>query len=129
MRKTYDRLQISYWLRKELPADVMDELDKMRHNRQLTFEINYLRRRLSFKFFLLYSLVPPLLLMYPLHFRLLKLQSIILPYWLSLGGLGMWYAFEVFYTPIFRVRFHNNIIARELLKEIKLAGDTDRPGF
>jgi hypothetical protein len=120
--KIFDGLQIPSRIRRELPNHILEELNVLPHGLQVTFSINYQRKRCSRFKCLLLSIAPILILMYPIHFRYLGMNNLIHRFWISIGGVGLWYLFEIFFAPLVRVPEKNLQLAKALVYRLQTEG-------
>lgn len=96
------------YLNSELPGGVAKALKRMPRGLRRQFFAEYRQRRRG--------VIPTLVLavFFPVQLFLLGRWLLGLAFWATLGGLGLWWAAEIFLTP-FRVRDYNVSLAYDIL--------------
>lgn len=80
---------------------------------QQVFEDDYRRRRKSRAIYFLIAFF------FPIQHFLLGRTGLGLVFFLTFGGLWIWYVIEWFYTPLKRVPLANEELARSLIRDLK----------
>lgn len=108
-------LQIEPSIARNLPIMVKEPLAKMPPAKQSVFVEEYKRRRKS------KILMVALAILFPIQLFLLGKTGLGVVFWLTGGGMGIWWFVEVFLTSK-RVTEFNGDIAIRIMRDMKLMG-------
>ena len=97
----------------ELPSTVKTALSKIEENQQQQFEEDYKRKRRS------PGVMLALAILFPIQHFLEGKVGLGILYWLSLGGLGVWYVIDA--VLIWgRTKRHNEETGKNILRDMKI---------
>jgi len=108
-------IEIDPALGDELPATVRNSLGKQTSEQQSVFEEEYRRKRKD------KVLLTVLAVVFPIHLFMLGKTGLGILYWITLGGMGVWWVLEWFLTPK-RVCEWNHRVASEIMRDMKIMG-------
>lgn len=106
-------LEIKPGIEKTLTTTVKSALSKMSTEEQMMFQEQYERKSKGS------GLMIFLAIFFPIQLLLLGKIGIGIAFWLTCGGLGIWWLIEIFLAPK-RVREYNEDIATKILTDIKI---------
>ncbi len=94
---------------------VQTALKKMTEEQRLNFESEYNRRKAS------KGAMIALSILFPIQLILLGRVGLWWVYFLTAGGLSVWWIIEMFLTPK-RVREYNDEVATDIVRDLKIIG-------
>lgn len=98
---------------KKLPSSVKNALGRMPGEQQAVFEEEYDRKKRNG------VLLGLLAIFFPIHFFLEGRVGLGILYWITLGGIGVWWLVEIF-TVWGRTAHYNEDAATALLRDMKI---------
>ncbi|MFD1940825.1 TM2 domain-containing protein [Paradevosia shaoguanensis] len=109
-------LEIKPSVAKQLPSSVRNALGKMPGEQQSVFEEEYSRKRRNVA---LYGILAIFSIVFPVHFFMEGRPGQAIVFWLTGGGLGIWWLIEIF-TVWGRTGRHNEDAAISILRDMKI---------
>lgn len=97
----------------ELPSMVQQSLAKLTPEQQHAFVEIYSRRRKSLGLMMFFAII------FPIQLFLLDKIGLGIVFWLTGGGLWVWYVIEIFLTPG-RVRTYKQDLAAAVMRDLKI---------
>lgn len=113
-------LEIRSDVAKQLPSSVKNALGRMPGDQQAVFEEEYVDRRRSAVLMLL------LAILFPIHFFFEGRVGLGILYWLTFGGMGIWWFIEIV-TVWGRTKRYNQDSATALLRDMKIMNAESAP--
>lgn len=108
-------LEVSPSIAGQLPSSVRNALAQIPTEQQAVFEEEYRRKRRN------KALLGVLAIIFPIHFFFEDRVGLGIAYWLTGGGLGVWWLIEIF-TVWGRTSRFNEDAATALLRDMKIMG-------
>lgn len=96
-----------------LPSSVKNALSQMPFAQQAVFEDEFKHKMKSKGLFIALAII------FPIHHFLLGKAGLGLLYWLTGGGLGIWWLIDIFRVSGM-VREHNEDVAKALVRDMKI---------
>lgn len=106
-------LAIEESISKNLPMMLKEPLSKMSEEKQSIFVEEFKKRSKNV------GIMTVLAVFLPIQLFLLGKTGLGLVYWLTLGGLGIWWVIEIFLTSK-RVKEYNTDVGTQILRDMKL---------
>lgn len=107
------RLYISTSIADDLPSMVRSELGKLSAQKQEEFIEEYQRKTKSIGIAYLF-----LIIIFTMHYGYIRKWGLQVVFWLTLGGVGIWFLVDLFRLPGL-VRDYNKDIATDTMRNLK----------